>query len=319
VGETKIRIDSSHFDWVIVDEAARCTSSELAVPIQMGRRVLLVGDHLQLMPMIKRNLVDALQEEFPSVGRDDLTRSDFERAFLSRYGKQIGRQLTEQYRMHPQICKLVSSCFYEPHAVTLTTSEERQSSIQIPPNAPAFLTKPICWVDTAAAANSREVQLPNSTTFHNDAEIEAVIKILDGIAAQESLVEQLLRDESETPIGVICMYSGQKRRLELACARHAWAPRFRKLVRVDTVDAYQGKENAIVVVSLVRSNPARMPGHVRSDNRCNVAMSRAKERLIIVGASTMWNAVGETSPMRRAFRYIQTHVAAASVVPVEAL
>lgn len=319
VGETKIRIDTAHFDWVIVDEAARCTPSELAVPIQMGRRVLLVGDHLQLMPMIKRSLVDELQEEFPDVPRDDLVRSDFERAFLSVYGSKVGRRLTEQYRMDPQICELVSRCFYEPNAVTLRTSPERTPTLEIPLDGPTLLAKPICWVDTARAANSQESQLPNSTTFHNDAEVHAVLRILDSIAQQERIVEQLLGADDETPIGVICMYSGQKRRLEVACARHVWAPRFRKLVRVDTVDAYQGKENTIVILSLVRSNDARVSGHVRNENRCNVAISRARERLIIVGSSAMWGAVPQGSPVRRTLEHIRSHTAAANVIPVEAL
>lgn len=319
VGETRIRIDTSHFDWVIVDEAARCTSSELAVPIQMGRRVLLVGDHFQLRPMIKRNLVNELQVEFPDIARADLICSDFERAFLSPYGREIGRRLTEQYRMHPQICNLVSHCFYEPNAVTLTTSVDRQSPVEITENLPAVLSKPICWVDTAGASNCEERQKHNSTTFYNEAEVDAVIRILDIIALQTSFVDKLIHGEEETPIGIICMYSDQKRHIELACARHAWAPRFRKLIRVDTVDAYQGKENSIVIVSLVRSNRDRITGHVGMPNRCNVAMSRAQEHLIIVGSCTMWSAVREGSPMRRALEYIRCHAPTASVVPVEAI
>lgn len=319
VGETKIRIDTSHFDWVIVDEAARCTSSELAVPIQLGRRVLLVGDHFQLMPMIKRNLVDELQEEFPNHQREDLVRSDFERAFLSPYGRKIGRRLTEQYRMHPHICNLVSNCFYEPNSVVLTTSKERRMAFEFPTDVPALLEKPICWVDTSATRNHQESQFSNSTTFHNDAEVEAIIKILETISLQASLVDNLAVGEDETPIGIICMYSGQKRRLDMACARHTWTPKFRKLIRIDTVDAYQGKENSIVIVSLIRSNRFHMPGHVRNENRCNVAMSRARDRLIIVGACTMWGSVSEGSPMRRALEYIRVNASAANIVPVETI
>jgi superfamily I DNA and/or RNA helicase len=149
--------------------------------------------------------------------------------------------------------------------------------------------------------------------------VSAVLRILDIIAAQEELVEQLLGGDDETPIGVVCMYSGQKRKVEFGCAGHVWPPRFRNLIRVDTVDAYQGKENAIVLLSLVRSNPERVPGHVRSDNRCNVAISRAKERLIIVGAVTMWKSVVVGSPMRRVLEHIGTHPADAQVIAAEAL
>lgn len=319
VGETKIRIESSLFDWVIVDEAARCTSSELAVPIQLGRRVLLVGDHFQLMPMVKRNLLEGLQEEFPSVKPEDLIRSDFERSFLSPYGSHVGRRLTEQYRMHPYICELVSKCFYEKNEVTLTTSAFRRPALEIQSEVPPFLDKPICWIDTSASPNAHEFQPNHSTTFYNDAEVDAIIKILDKISLQVNLVDAMTKCDEETPIGVICMYSGQKRRLELVCARHAWEPHFRKLIRVDTVDAYQGKENAIVIVSLVRSNPNRDPGHVRIENRCNVALSRARERLIIVGSCKMWSSLNDQNPIRRTLNHIRSNVSAAVVISAETI
>lgn len=318
VGETKIRIDTSQFDWVIVDEAARCTSSELAVPIQLGRRVLLVGDHFQLMPMIKRNVVDELEEEFSEFTREELVRSDFERAFSSSFGQQIGMKLTEQYRMHPDICSLVSRCFYEPHSVTLTTSKDRQPAFVVPMIVPTLLEKAICWVDTATTL-SQEKQLSHSTTFHNDHEVDAIIKILDLIASQPDLVESLVRGGEEIPIGIICMYSGQKERLDMATARHAFSPKFRKLFKIDTVDAYQGKENGIIILSLVRCNSELVTGHVGIENRCNVAISRAKERLIVVGSTSMWGSVRTGSPMKTVLEYIRNNPSMAHIIAAEAI
>jgi len=307
VGQTKIRIDSNNFDWVIVDEAARCTPSELAVPIQMGRRILLVGDHHQLMPMISRNIIGQLRVEDPDVPIEEILRSDFERSFISAYGRTSGKTLTEQYRMHPAICEIVSNCFYEPHKVQLKTSEQRASSTQLSNTLPNVLTKPLCWIDTSDERNHRESQLQNSTSFYNDAEVTAVVKILECFSEQGDLVTELARGDEESPIGIICMYSSQKRKIEMAIARHAWPPRFRPLIRVDTVDAYQGKENTIVIVSLVRAT--RDPGHVRSDNRCNVAMSRAKEKLIIVGSKPMWENADRDLPMKRVIRFMTNHPA----------
>src|SRR5262249_16716097 len=126
IGQTKIRVDTKIFDWVIVDEAARCTPGELAVPIQVGRRLLLVGDHRQLLPMVEKSVLDALCDEMPDVHRQDLMRSDFERSYLSDYGLKNGRTLTEQYRMTPAICELVSKVFYEPNDVKLETSTYRR-------------------------------------------------------------------------------------------------------------------------------------------------------------------------------------------------
>src|SRR5256885_614815 len=77
----------------------------------------------------------------------------------------------------------------------------------------------------------------------------------------------------DTPIGVICMYSAQKVRIDEIFSRRPWEVRFRNIVRIETVDSYQGKENTIVVVSLVRCNGRGDQGHVRIPNRCNVALS----------------------------------------------
>lgn len=314
VGQTRIRIDSQTFDWVIVDEAARCTPSELAVPIQLGRRLLLVGDHLQLMPMIGRELVNQLQEDRPDIAREQFLASDFERSFNSAYGRSTGQKLTEQYRMDPAICRMVSSCFYEPNDVMLRTSDARYSDFSVGANAPDWLLRPMAWIDTSDERNSLEVKLPGQTTLHNDAEVVAIVRLLESLSTQQEIVDQLARGDDESPIGIICMYSGQKAKIEMAVARHTWDTKFRHLVRIDTVDAYQGKENTIVILSLVRSNTHGEIGHVGSSNRCNVAVSRAKERLIVVGSCPMWAKSRSTSPMGRVLDFILTSADEAKVV-----
>ena len=94
------------------------------------------------------------------------------------------------------------------------------------------------------------------------------------------------------------MYSEQKRRIEREWSQQPFTEAFRRVVVIDTVDAYQGKENEIVIVTLVRSNSLKAPGHVGRPNRCNVALSRAKERLYIVGDTRMWSNPKCDSPMR---------------------
>lgn len=314
VGQTRIRIDSQTFDWVIVDEAARCTPSELAVPIQLGRRVLLVGDHLQLTPMIGRELVEQLQEERPDIAREQFITSDFERSFNSSYGRSAGQRLTEQYRMDPAICSLVSSCFYEPNEVMLRTSGARTSEFSVTVNSPDWLRRPMAWIDTSDERNALEVKLPGQTTMHNEAEVEAVVRLLESLSTQKEIVDQLAGGDDESPIGIICMYSGQKARIEMAVARHIWDAKFRRLLRIDTVDAYQGKENTIVILSLVRSNQHGEIGHVGSSNRCNVAVSRAKERLIVVGSCPMWTGPRSASPMGRVHTCMLASQAAAKII-----
>lgn len=308
VGQTKIRIDARTYDWVIVDEAARCTPSELAVPIQVGRRVLLVGDHRQLLPMTEQGVLRALQEEMPEVPASELLRSDFERAYLSGYGRAHGRTLTEQYRMAPPICRLVSRIFYEPDNVTLVTSSDRATDSLFENLQVSALSYPIVWVDTSSEPG--HVEQPSEwdkTTLWNRAEVEAVLRLLECISDNAALVSGLADSSTDAPIGVICMYSAQKVKIEQAFTSRPWDARFRKMVRIDTVDSYQGKENSIVIVSLVRCNDRREQGHVRIPNRCNVALSRAKERLFIVGAQTMWARVPAEAPMRRVLEDLKAH------------
>ena len=320
VGQTRIKIDSQLFDWVIVDEAARCTPGELAVPIQMARRVLLVGDHLQLRPMLDREMLQDLRNYEPDVELEELTRSDFERAFASEYGSKIGEKLTEQYRMDPAICAVVSRCFYEPHAIRLDTSDDRKPTPLPSGSEVPWLAKPLVWIDTRNAQTRGERQHDGETTYHNSAEVDAVMGVLETIAADKALGDALRQLDDETPIGVICMYSGQKRQIEIAWSRRPFDPRFRRLVRIDTVDAYQGKENAIVILSLVRNNPTGAAGHVGIPNRCNVAVSRAKERLVIVGDSTMWGErVPQQSPMRRVLQHLREDTKNAAVLDLEEL
>jgi tRNA A-37 threonylcarbamoyl transferase component Bud32 len=306
VGQTRIKIESQVFDWVIVDEAARCTPGELAVPIQMAKRVLLVGDHLQLLPMLSEQMLKDLAEVEPDVESKELVRSDFERAFTSRYGQAVGVQLTEQYRMDAAICELVSHCFYEPHGIRLTTSPARCPALSPADIEVPWLNKPLAWVDVTNESKHAETKLDDETTRFNVPEVDAVMAILERLALDKKLVDALGRLDDETPIGVICMYAGQKRQIELAWSRRPFDVKFKRLVRVDTVDSYQGKENEIVILSLVRSNPWGSSGHAGSPNRCNVAVSRAKERLIVVGDAEMWaQRAMEGSPMRRVIEFMK--------------
>ena len=319
VGQTKIRIDTQIFDWVIVDEAARCTPGELAVPIQMARRVLLVGDHLQLKPMLSRDIAYQLSEKLGEVEAEQVQISDFERTFTSPYGNTIGSRFTEQYRMDPAICKMVSSCFYEPHEVKLETSPMRQQGISFDSSTSNILKNPITWIDTSAHPEECEKRPAGETTRHNNSEIEAILRTLEIISEDKEITAQLYKLDEETPIGVICMYAGQKRKLEIAWAKHAWDPKFRRMVRIDTVDSYQGKENSIVILSLVASNHINDTGHVGSPNRCNVAVSRAKDRLIIIGSARMWSSVSNRSPMSKVLHHLKSHPEHSKVIPIEDL
>lgn len=307
LGQTRIRIDQVEYDWVIVDEAARCSPGELAVPIQLGRRILLVGDHFQLKPMIEQGVISGLSRELPHLNRSDIVRSEFERAFNSPYGRLNGQVLEEQYRMAPAICELVSQIFYEPHGVRLVTSADRRGDECFEAGRElGIFGRPITWIDTSEAnAHVERTDDRNQYSFWNRAEVDAIISLLNRLVESEGLLEKLLKSEDEHPIAVISMYQAQRFHIERRIAESALPEQVRSRIRVDTVDSYQGKENTIVIVTLVRCNPSKKVGHVGSPNRCNVAISRAKERLFIVGSRKMWRSVSDKICMKMALGWIE--------------
>jgi superfamily I DNA and/or RNA helicase len=124
--------------------------------------------------------------------------------------------------------------------------------------------------------------------------------ILKRLLDNRDLVKSL-RDglHAEEPIiGIICMYARQRDLLNRMKGEARWIPaELRRLIKIDTVDSYQGKENRVVILSTVRNNPQQNPGFLRSANRINVAMSRAMERLVIVGAASMWKGKNQGLPL----------------------
>lgn len=282
IGNPRLRITDKTFDLVIVDEAARATSSELAVAMQSAHRVLLVGDHRQLPPNVDLNVVKRLAVTTGITDEPELLRSDFERVFESRYGQLAGTALKRQYRMAPKIGKLVSDVFYPD--VGLITERE-------PPGVhydglPFPFDDEFAWMD----CNSAFGETKRGFSFVNQAEAQAIVRLLETLAAQTDFLKSARADlkEGEPLIGVICMYAQQRDLVKDMLATSSVGRDLRSIVKIETVDSYQGKENRIIIVSLVRSNNRGSIGYLDKENRINVALSRAMDRLIVVGSSTQF-------------------------------
>lgn len=307
------------FDWVIIDEAGRAAPSELAVAMQAGHRILLVGDHLQLPPTFSDQVREAVRERYAVEDDSSLLRSDFERLFNSDYGQQVGTTLLSQYRMAPDIGELVSECFY---------GGKLETGRGVPPKyydlLPAHFSKQVTWVDTSTLGR-RGFEQQNDTRDDtwNTAEAHVVMEVLRQIVESDEFMASMANDlkPQEPPIGIICMYSKQRSVIDKLKAEAPWLGSMRRLVKVDTVDSYQGKENRIVILSTVRNNPDGRIGFLRSPNRVNVAMSRAMERLFVVGASKLWRGRHAEAPLGKVLRYTE-HLAAqgrAALLPAEQL
>lgn len=303
LGRSQFGVAKNRYDWVIVDEAARATPGELAIAIQSGRRVLLVGDHRQLPPLYPEPVVRKISIELNYSDRAVLTRSDFERAFESDYGKQVGATLRTQYRMAPPIGEMVSACFY-PKPLEPGRGNPEPWFNQLPKRLSSIIT----WVDTSDAGGE-SYERAKHPGFDNPYEAREIIDTLRSICTAESFIKYLIDETSdeEKPIGVICMYANQERLLQRLLSEQDWTTGYRHLIKIDTVDSYQGKENRIIIVATTRNNNQCIQGFLSSSERINVAISRAMDRLVIIGAARMWRERHQTSALGRVLNHIETH------------
>lgn len=244
------------FDWVVVDEACQTTEPACWIPLTRGDRILLAGDHCQLPPTVVSK----------DAAREGLARSMMQR-LVETYGATITRQLDVQYRMHETIMRFSSGQFY---ADTLVADESVRGHLlsDLPGVASSPLTdEPLTFIDTAGADYDEEAELDGSSRC-NPAEGRLVLH----------KVAQLL--EAGVPpeeIAVIAPYAAQVRWLRERTPDPA--------LEIDTVDGFQGREKEAVVISLVRSNREGEIGFLADTRRMNVALTRPRRKLIVIGDS----------------------------------
>ena len=256
------------FDWVIVDEAGKATPPEILVPICLGRKVVLVGDHKQLPPVVDETLLKLQDKERMNISKEDLELSLFE--YLERsLSDDCKNILDEQYRMNPVIGDLISKLFYESKLVSKTSRKEKTIPLKI------YESKPLVWLSTAARPDRKEEKISDS--YRNTCESKIIFEQL--LEIDEELGELKLKKET----AIIAGYRGQRDRLT-RLYESDYKARFHNMsIEINTVDAFQGRETDIVFYSIVRSNDNGKLGFLKDVRRLNVAFSRARELLVVVG------------------------------------
>ena len=288
------RMPEATFDLAIVDEAGRATIPEVLVPVVKAKRVILVGDERQLPPMVDDEVAS---DESPRSPDDyPLDTSLFQT--LVEQAEQEGHwhlaALRRQYRMHPAIGDLISRAFYDGELEQGREADDFRTY--------DWLRRPVRWLSTARLSNRTENRRGQS--FANPAESDQIYQWL-----QDFEMECYQRSLHPT-VGVISGYQAQVS--ELARRIDPDDPaRWQNLqIEVATVDSFQGRECDVVVYSTVRSNPQRNIGFLRDYRRINVALSRARSLLIIVGDDdTMRNAATgmDKNPFAKVLEHIRLH------------
>ncbi|HEY2785146.1 MAG TPA: AAA domain-containing protein [Fimbriiglobus sp.] len=254
-GLTSDILGQRRFDLVVIDEAGQATEPASWLPLLRANKVVLAGDHCQLPPTV-------ISEEAAEQG---LSVSLMERV-VALYGSRVARQLTEQYRMHASIMGFSNAEFYGGELLA-HESVAGHRLCDLPGVVGEILTEqPVRFVDTAGAGFDEEPE-EDGGSRRNLREADLAVHYARRLLAAGVPVDD---------IGLISPYRAQVRLLRDRLAE------FPDL-EVDSVDGFQGREKEAIIVSLVRSNPKGDIGFLADTRRTNVALTRARRSLIVIG------------------------------------
>lgn len=279
-----VELQQNKYDYVIIDEAARANPLDIMIPMMLGTKVILIGDHKQLPHYIETNYVNRFKNEkakYEGFDENLLTKSLFQIIYENlelaykenrvKFKRTI--RINEQHRMHPTIGTFISDAFYDGGI------ENGPKTINNINDYNVFNKKNVVWVNVPMYDGLEEKA---GQSLQRNSEATRIIRIL------EDLVKK--NPGRKLDIGIISFYKGQveliRNKLKESFPENIFANKFEEMC--NTVDSYQGKEFDIVIISGVRSNSyataLKSLGFIHnSPSRINVALSRAKKLLIMVG------------------------------------
>jgi serine/threonine protein kinase len=277
-------LQSIDFSLCIVDEASKATPTEMLVPISRSKRWVIVGDSKQLPPY-----VGDISENTELIDQYGLTLEAIKETLLDHLKAKVPNHsqtsLLSQHRMIKPIGNLISACFYESRLLNVNEKEDAMLSRCL------VMPRPVTWFTTSRLALRREeeTRVGKRREFRNWAELKVIENILRRL---EFAATQGNRRYS---VALLSGYGAQVQELESLTRRIA-----RDVPSLDvtfgTVDSFQGREADICIYSITRSNETRTIGFLKERERLNVALSRGKVGLAIVGDSQFCDQVNGQNP-----------------------
>jgi predicted DNA helicase len=280
VGSSSRLLEGKRFSTLFIDEAAQALEAACWIPLRRAGRVVLAGDHCQLPPTVKS--YEAMKGGLGKSLMERLVESHPEAVTL----------LNTQYRMNEEIMRFSSDWFYGGKMTA--APEVRFRGI-------LDYDTPIEWLDTSqlgenlngesdnpgmeAASNDTDTAFKETLTGNSHGRLnkdEALLTLLTLQRYIEKIGAARFLDE-RIDVGVISPYRAQAQYLRHLLKRTPFFRKFRQYISVDTVDGFQGQERDVIIISLVRSNEEGNIGFLRDLRRMNVAMTRARMKLIIIG------------------------------------
>ena len=275
VGSANRLLEGQKFGTLFIDEAAQALEAACWIPIRRVSRVILAGDHCQLPPTVK---------SFAAM-KAGLGKTLMER-IVDNHPETV-TLLKMQYRMNEEIMRFSSDWFY---------GNQVESAPEVKYRSILDLDIPMTWIDTSEFSENSENSDYSDISFKeqfvgesfgriNKAEAELTLLALEQYF--EKIGKARILDE-RLDVGVISPYRAQVQYLRRLLKNKEFFKPFRHLISVNTVDGFQGQERDIILISLVRANDEGQIGFLRDLRRMNVAITRARMKLIILGdASTM--------------------------------
>ena len=253
-------LEGEKYSTLFIDEAAQALEAACWIAIRKAGRVILAGDHCQLPPTVKS--IMALKGGLGKTLMERIVENKPETVTL----------LKMQYRMNEQIMKFSSEWFYHGMVESAPTVSHRGI---------LDYDTPMMWIDTAECDGKEEFVGENFGRI-NRAEAELTLQTLQQYF--EKIGKQRILEES-IDVGIISPYRAQVQLLRKELRKREFFRPYRHLLTVNTVDGFQGQERDIILISLVRSNDGGDIGFLRDLRRMNVAITRARMKLIILGSS----------------------------------
>ena len=289
VGSAHHLLEGMKFGTLFIDEAAQALEAACWIPMKRASRVILAGDHCQLPPTVKS--IAAL--------RAGLGKTLMER--IAENKPEVVTLLKIQYRMNDEIMRFSSDWFY---------GGKVESAPQIKYRSVLDYDHPITWIDTSneenqitiegedapedSASTSSSVSAANQNSDLNFKEqfvgesfgrinkAEAELTLLTLAEYFTKIGKQRVLSDS-IDVGIISPYRAQVQYLKKLIKKYEFFKPYRRLISVNTVDGFQGQERDVILISLVRSNDEGQIGFLKDLRRMNVAMTRARMKLIILG------------------------------------
>jgi len=259
VGANHYTVKNLTYNTIIIDEAGQALEPACWIPILKAQKVILAGDHFQLSPTIKSN----------EAARNGLSKTLLEKSVLLHPEAVV--LLNEQYRMNEKIMKYSSKVFYENQ---LNAHQSVAHHLLFPED------EALTFIDTAGCSFDEKL---DGTSTTNPEEASFLIKHLVNLV--ETLEEKKLNGSFPT-FAVISPYKQQVQILKGLVKENEVLASYTDQISVNTIDSFQGQERDVVYISLTRSNAEGSIGFLSDIRRMNVAMTRARKKLVVIGDSS---------------------------------